>query len=340
MTALKKYQKIEATGLWRETPAAQRREVVVAFGDASLVLSDPRTGTALTHWSLPAVTRLNGSDTPALYAPDAGGDETLELDDPTLVGAIETVRAALADGRPRPGRLRAAMVAGVLAALAVVAVVWLPDALVRQTAGMVPPATRAEIGRLALADLTRLTGLPCAAPLGVQAAARLTDRLFAPGPEQILILRDGLRPAAHLPGGLILLSRGLVDAPDGPDVAAGFALAEAARARAADPLVPLLRHAGPLATLRLFTTGSLPAATLAGYAELLLSRPLAPLPAETLLADFAAAGVPSAPFAYALDPTGETVLDLIEADPLRDRTPAPLLPDGDWISLQTICQGG
>jgi hypothetical protein len=339
MTALKKYQKIEASGLWRETPEAQRREVVVAFGDASLVLSDPRTGTALTHWSLPAVTRLNGSDTPALYAPDAGGDETLELDDPTLVGAIETVRDALARARPRPGRLRALIVAAVLAALAAAAVVWLPDALVRQTAGLVPPATRAEIGRLALADLTRLTGLPCAAPLGVQASARLTDRLFAPGPEQILVVRDGLQPAAHLPGGLILLSRRLVETPDGPDVAAGFALAEAARARAGDPLVPLLRHAGPVATLQLLTTGNLPATAVAGYAEGLLTRPPAPVPAETLLPDFAAAGVSSAPYAFALDPTGETVLDLIEADPLRGRTPSPLLPDGDWISLQTICQG-
>ena len=59
MTALKKYQKLESPGLWRDAPEAQRREVVVAFGEASLVLSDPRTGSALSHWSLAAVHRLN-----------------------------------------------------------------------------------------------------------------------------------------------------------------------------------------------------------------------------------------------------------------------------------------
>ena len=57
MTALKKYQRLESPGLWRDTPEAQRREVVVAFREATLVLSDPRTERALTHWSLPAVER-------------------------------------------------------------------------------------------------------------------------------------------------------------------------------------------------------------------------------------------------------------------------------------------
>jgi hypothetical protein len=338
MTALKKYQKIEASGLWRATPDAQRREVVVAFGDASLVLSDPRSGDALTHWSLPAVTRLNGQGSPALYAPDAGGDETLELDDPTLVAAIETVRGALAAGRPRPGRLRALAVAAGLALAAGLAVLWLPGALTRQTAGMLPDPTRAAIGRLALADLTRLTGLPCAAPLGLQAAARLSDRLFAPGPGQILILRDSPRPAVHLPGGAILLARGVVETPDGPEVAAGYALVEAARAKLEDPLVPLLRHAGLMATLRLLTTGTLPPEAVAGYGEVLLTRPPLPVPDAALAAAFADRGIPLAPYARAIDPAGASTAALLAADQATHGL-RPVLPDGDWISLQSICQG-
>ena len=38
MTALRKYEKLEATALWRETLATQRREVYVSFGDTSLVI--------------------------------------------------------------------------------------------------------------------------------------------------------------------------------------------------------------------------------------------------------------------------------------------------------------
>ena len=80
MTALQEYQRLESTGLWRATPEDQRREVVVSFGDATLVIADPRGGHALTHWSLPAVVRLNPARRPALYAPAADAGEELEID--------------------------------------------------------------------------------------------------------------------------------------------------------------------------------------------------------------------------------------------------------------------
>ena len=49
MTALKQYQRIEATGLWRPSPDVQRREVVVSIGEATLTISD-FNDRALTHW--------------------------------------------------------------------------------------------------------------------------------------------------------------------------------------------------------------------------------------------------------------------------------------------------
>ena len=33
MTALKEYQRLECTGLWKETSDSQRREVLVSFGE-------------------------------------------------------------------------------------------------------------------------------------------------------------------------------------------------------------------------------------------------------------------------------------------------------------------
>jgi len=40
MTALSKYDRLEATGLWRADPEAQRREVIVSIGNATLVIAD------------------------------------------------------------------------------------------------------------------------------------------------------------------------------------------------------------------------------------------------------------------------------------------------------------
>ena len=50
------------------------------------------------------------------------------------------------------------------------------------------------------------------------------------------------------------------------------------------------------------------------------------------------AEVSSAPYAYALDLTGETTLPLIEADPYAgSATGRQVLRDGDWVRLQGIC---
>ena len=72
MTALNEYDRLETTGLWRESPQAQRRDVHVSFGEASLIIRD-RNDTALTHWSLSAVSRGNPGQRPALFHP---GDDS------------------------------------------------------------------------------------------------------------------------------------------------------------------------------------------------------------------------------------------------------------------------
>ncbi len=70
----------------------------------------------------------------------------------------------------------------------------------------------------------------------------------------------------------------------------------------------------------------------------MLTAPPLPLGDEPLLAAFEAASLPSTPYAYALDPSGETTLGLIEADPFRGKTAPATLTDEDWVSLQAICE--
>ena len=99
MTALEKYSKLEGIGLWVGSAEDQRREVVVSFGDATLVISDSRSQQVLSHWSLPAVTRLNPGKRPALFSPDGDPEEVLELDDAWLIDALKELHAALAPSK-------------------------------------------------------------------------------------------------------------------------------------------------------------------------------------------------------------------------------------------------
>lgn len=339
-TALKRYARLESTGLWRDRPEAQRREVIVAFREATLVLSDPRSEAPLSHWSLPAIQRLNPGKMPALFGPDDSGAETLELDDATMISALETVRGALESRRPKPGRLRGVLLGAGTVLVAAAGIFWLPEALITHTASVLPAATRAAIGQTVLADVQRLTGTPCTNPLGSYALTALSDKLFGPHRAQILIMRDGLQGATHLPGGVILIDRKIVEEKNGPEALAGFALAERLRAETSDPMLAVLRYAGLTPTFRLLTTGSLPDSAIEGYGETVLKAPPAALDQQALLARFGTLGLSSAPYAYAIDPSGETTLGLIEGDPTRGLVPQPLMGDGDWVSLQDICSTG
>ncbi len=101
MTVLAEYQRLESEGLWRATREAQLRDVIVSIGEATLTIAVPN-GTALTHWSLPAIVRQNPGETPAVYSPGRDLSETLEIGDPEMVEAIERVLSAI--GR-RPGEM-------------------------------------------------------------------------------------------------------------------------------------------------------------------------------------------------------------------------------------------
>jgi hypothetical protein len=333
MTALRDYVRLECPGLWREGEGAQRRGVVVQLGDASLTFLDERSGTAVSHWSLPAIQRLNPGDLPALYAPGGAGGETIEIEEPVMIDAIERVRAAIAAGRPRPGRLRLGVLAASLAGLAVLGVLWLPGALADHAAAVMPLAARAEIGRAALADLARVTGAPCTGAAGQRAARRLAERLFGPGGGEIVVVRDGIGVALQLPGRLMVIDLRTLTARDAPELAAAHILAARMRAEARDPVVQVLRWAGVGATLRFLTTGTLPRASVAGYGAHVVALPPRGPDAARLIARAAEAGIDLGPYA-ASRPDDTALRALVDANPIA---PREVLADADWIALQSIC---
>lgn len=336
MTALQKYARLEASGLWRPTEDAQRREVIVSVGDATLVITDTNDR-PLTHWSLAAIER-KGTGLPAIYHPDGDGSETLELpaSEGEMIAAIDTLRRTVARRRPRPGRLRGLGAGIMLLVTLSLAVFWLPGALVDHALRVVPAVKRAEIGDKLMQRITRVSGATCSSPGGQAALDRLAGRL---GTTRLAVLPGGLRSALALPGGTILVNRALVEDFEEPDVAAGHVLAETVRRDEDQRLSDLLHHAGVLATARLLTTGRLPDDVLDSYAETMLAAQPDPVEEERLLAAFAAAELRSTPYAYAIDISGETTFGLIEADPMRGTAASrPLLNDADWVRLQSICE--
>ncbi|MEQ5869818.1 hypothetical protein J4E08_07885 [Sagittula sp. NFXS13] len=338
MTALTQFTRLEATGLWRPDAESQRREVIVSLGDATLTMTSIR-GDVLAHWSLGAVMRANGSQIPAIYHPDTAPEETLELGagEQEMIGGLDRLLKVIDRRRPRPGKLRFLLSGSMIAIVGALSVFWLPDALARYATNVVPTVKRAEIGTRLLEHITHLTGQACSTPDAREPLRRLSERVQPSG--SVVILPSGSFTSVHLPGRIIVLNSRVLEDYEDPDVAAGFALVEAVRADASDPLGDLLYDAGLIASLRLLTTGALPDSALADYAEdIMTETPSYPAP-ETLLPAFAKAELRSTPFAYAVDVTGERTLPLIEADPRRDEGSRTVLSDADWVRLQGICGG-
>lgn len=321
MTALSEYQRLECTGLWRGDPKDQRREVLVSFGDATLMIADPRSSRPLAHWSLPAVERRNPGVRPAVFSPGADAPEELELSDDLMIAAIGKVHRLIAARQPHPGRLRRVMLAGVLAAVLAVAVLVLPGVLVEHTASVLPMAKRAEIGQAVLADVARVAGQPCAGSEGMTALGRLANRLMGPGGGELVVVPEGLAATRHLPGRIIVIGAPMLAADD-PAALTRAVMAERIRSGRNDPLVAALRYAGLGATFQLLTTGNLPKKALSGYGTRILRAEQSPVDEATL--------------ALALREAG------LAAATVGAEAPTPVaaaISDNDWVALQGICEG-
>jgi hypothetical protein len=340
MTALTEFRRLEAQGAWKETPRANKREVVVSLGEATLTLMDPRSDCPLSHWSLPAVVRLNPGRVPAIYTPTSETpDETVEIDDQLMIDGIARVQKAIAHHRRQPGRLRGVITGIVLLGFAGALVAWLPDALIRHAAKIAPPAQMRTIGQAVLADLETGTGPICHRHSGQQVLDWITPRLLDRN-SLVGVVPGPLNGARRLPGNIYLVGNDLLASATGPEATVGHLIAASLAQNERQVTLNALEYAGTLASLRLMTLGTLPPRALQGYGDTLLNQPLPRPDMGKLPEAFAEHDLSTEPYARSLDPTGVTVMPLITGDPMRDAPAArPLLTDEQWLALQKICAG-
>ena len=262
MTALGKYLRLEAVGLWREAPDAEPREVIVSLGRTTLLLTDLNER-PLGHWTLGGI-RIEGQDESGatIYAMSAG--ETLAIRDRDMVGAIEAVRRELPDlPAPREKRRPRRGFGGVLVVLALVALVAIaPPSIRRATARLIPPEQEEEIGQRMLIALIERNGPVCDDPAGVQALATLAHTVAGSHPPPVRVMQLGATGAAVLPGPILLIDREAVSSEPEEQISGWMV-----RADEAETLPRLVLDAGIIPDLRYVFTGRFDDAALARAAE-------------------------------------------------------------------------
>jgi hypothetical protein len=338
-TALERYERLEATGLWRESPGAAPREVVVAFGTETLVLRD-LDDTTLGHWALAGLRTLRDEGSGRVYAMTRDGYETLAIRDPDMIAAIDAVTAA-ARGFPGPAAARRSRWPSAIVALALLAALPLaaPPLIRDLAARAVTPEAAERLGDEMLIQLIDASGPPCADPAGAAALARLADAVAPEAPPRVRVMALGDAPAAILPGRLVVLDRRVPEEAAGPDEVAGW-IALALETEAARPAVGAAMHAaGPLAAGRSLVTGRLDDAALARAAASVPETPmLSPEDAPALAGRLADAGIPAEPLAVGLERHGESALAAaLVASAAPASSGGTLLAAPDWAALRAIC---
>ncbi len=372
-TALERYALLETLGDYWDGVSARPREVVIRFGESSLILLG-FDDVPVAHWALASLRRLDGPDPSEMrLTPDPEGDpdadERLVLRDATMIEAIEAVCTEL-DRRPSPARGLLRLVLWTVAALAVVGgliFAALPYASER-LAAMIPPDQEVRLGeavqRRALALMSEgAAPRACTAPDGLRALDALTDRLLSaadlPVPVEVAVVRSPEANAFAAPGGRIALFSGLIDRADGPEEVAAVLAHELGHTAHRDPTRAALQQAGTGALMTLAFGGAPGSELSAAAAGTLVSAGYsraAEAEADAYAFDLLArAGLPAsalAAFFERADRGPDTMLgrhlsshpDLAaraaaarEADAIRGPF-RPALEDDAWLALRDICR--
>ncbi|HWB45114.1 MAG TPA: M48 family metallopeptidase, partial [Hyphomicrobiaceae bacterium] len=214
-------------------------------------------------WPYPALRSavpLTAAARDVLLSLSPGGAETLFVAEPAFVQALRARAPALGAARQRWRALRPglAVVAALIAIGGGVRALHLHPA--QAVARLMPQHTRETIGRNVVASLTR-TRKPCETPASRVAVEHLTSRLAAAAAEHppavhVVVVDWDLVNAFAVPGGQIILTRGLIQKAQSPDEVAGVLAHELGHVLELHPEASLVRAVGLSAAAQLILAGS------------------------------------------------------------------------------------
>ena len=184
----------------------------------------------------------------SLFVPNPEFARALRKLAPQLTARAERWRHA------RPWIIGLAAVSGLTAAIYVSG--WSPAHSIART---LPQSWRERLGEQAIQSMTEGKKI-CVAPAGIEALAKLTERLSkgagAPEPFKVYVYDWSLLNAFAVPGGNVIVTRGLIEKAGSPDEVAGVLAHEIGHGIELHPETGIIRAVGLAATVELMLGGS------------------------------------------------------------------------------------
>ena len=342
MTALEQYIRLEAIGFWRETPDSEAREVIVSFGNATLMLRDG-SDAALTHWALSATHVVDLGEDGTIYSPDPDATETLRIADREMIEAIAKVAAARTPRLPTRRQRNWLVVLLLVLAIAGLTAALGPDLLKTYTASRISPLNKQAIAGEMLREIERTRGPACELSEAAAIFRNLGARVLPGATIEVAVVPLAGAATASLPGGRILLDPGTLRRMKNPEELVGWIVQEILRADRMPPMSAMLQSGSLRVTIDLLSSGTLDPNLIRQFARG-IGAPGSIADAaldEALLRTLSAAGLPSLPFATAIAREGGAI-DRVRRLRAGNTIAAgaefdPALSDQDWVLLKGIC---
>lgn len=355
-------------------PSAAGQRVIARREHASLILRREGARGEVARWPLGEVVEFREEkDTGLLVLGCRNTDARLHVIGAGIIrDARDVLPGVRATGLPRRILKRAGLFSATVLGIAALILFVILPALATQIAAMIPPEREVQFGQMLRGQLEREFGadrpggLICRGTKGEAALRAMTDRVMGratvPYPLSVVVFDDDLVNAFALPGGHIVLFRGLIDAADHPDEVAAVLAHEIGHVAARDPVRLTLQSAGSAGLLGLvlgdFWGGMLTLGLATSFLEASYSQA-----AEAAADAYAhrrlnAAGLPPEALATMFERLREAHGDVdgflghfMSHPSLADRIEAarsavvthahgaPSLDEAEWAALQTVCSG-
>jgi Zn-dependent protease with chaperone function len=245
-------------GRYFDGSSAKAHAVELTLAASSLALKDLDSGRT-TLWPLADIRLIERRDAQGGTRLGCQGapDARLSFNDAALLASLERHAKLPAASRGRVPR-RLVLIAAAAVALLAVALALLPR-LAEPLAGVIPPGWRQALGQQTL-ERIEVLGSNCRQAAGGRALDALLARLAAAagGDESydVRVLDHEMVNAFALPGGHIVLFRGLIEKAASADEVAGVLAHEMGHVWARHPLQGLIRRQGFLLVLDALSLGA------------------------------------------------------------------------------------
>lgn len=340
MKKLSDFERLEDTGVWRESMNDPGHSVIVQLSEFELIIIN-KENEPLARWTLDAVRHLNPGTVPAIFSPDEQADETIEISDPFVIDILshqlnpkQNQPEDEDDDSKEQFDVKRRLIFGTLVITSFLLSIFLFSGQI--TAGftrLIPASEQLEIGEITFGHLVEQVGERCKTFAGNRALSKLANKLFGMAAPTIRIVRSDIYLVTYLPGEILVLSDTVFNNQEQLSIIAGNMFNTKLLAVNSNPIERLLQESGLWRATLYILRRNPDDLRIEDFASSIQVKINDEVDDQAILELFRNAGLPSWDYAISIGSTGQ----LLTNSPSVGISSQRIVGDHEWKAIKNIC---